>query len=213
MNKNFKFKLYFRKSSFKKDMRSAEILFDQIDIYKPRYFLEVGVFQGVTSKNVCEKLNSLHQGDFNYYGVDIFEDANALLDNKEMTSKHNKISNPLKHLFYNVFFKENLNSLESVKKLLKKFDKKVFLHKGLSHNILPKIDISKIDFIFLDGGHSYETVRSDLFLILKNIKKNKVIICDDYDQINYGVKKAVDELKDSVNEIKQLNNRLVKIIT
>ena len=44
-------------------------------------------------------------------------------------------------------------------------------------------------------------------------KKNKVIICDDYDQINYGVKKAVDELKDSVKEIKQLNNRLVKIIT
>ena len=73
--------------------------------------------------------------------------------------------------------------------------------------------MSSIDMIFLDGGHSYETVKSDLFLILKNIKKNKVIICDDYDQINYGVKKAVDELKNTVNEIKQLNNRLVKIIT
>ena len=73
--------------------------------------------------------------------------------------------------------------------------------------------MSKIDFVFLDGGHSYETVKNDLFLIIKNIKKNKIIICDDYDQKNYGVKKAVDELKNDVTEIKELNERLVKITT
>ena len=85
------------------------------------------------------------------------------------------------------------------------------LYKGLSNEMLPKIDMSEIDFVFLDGGHSYETVKNDLFLILKNIKKNKVIICDDYDQKDYGVKKAVDELINSVTEIKELNKRLVKI--
>ena len=213
MSKNFKFKLYFRKSSFKKDLVSAEILLDQIEIYKPKYFLEIGVFQGVTSRNICEKINLIHQKNFKFFGVDIFEDADELLDNKEMTLKHNKISNPLKHFLYNIIFKENLNSLNSVKKLLKKFDNQVFLYKGLSHEILPKIEMSEIDFIFLDGGHSYETVKNDLFLILKNIKKNKIIICDDYDQKDYGVKKAVDELKNSVTEIKELNKRLVKIIT
>ena len=67
--------------------------------------------------------------------------------------------------------------------------------------------------IFLDGGHSYETVSEDLSLILKGIKKGKIIICDDYDQVDYGVKKAVDELKDQVSEIVNLNGRLVKIIT
>ena len=130
-----------------------------------------------------------------------------------MTSKHNKISNPLKHLLYNIIFKENLNSLKSVKKLLKNFNRNVTLYKGLSSEILPKLDMSKIDFVFLDGGHSYETVKNDLFLIIKNIKKNKIIICDDYDQKNYGVKKAVDELKNDVTEIKELNERLVKITT
>ena len=79
--------------------------------------------------------------------------------------------------------------------------------------MLPKIDMSEIDFVFLDGGHSYETVKNDLSLILKNIKKNKIIICDDYDQKDYGVKKAVDELINSVTEIKELNKRLVKITT
>ena len=71
--------------------------------------------------------------------------------------------------------------------------------------------MSKIDMIFLDGGHSYETVKNDLFLILKSIKKNKIIICDDYDQESYGVKKAVDELSSQVSKIRMLNNRLVKI--
>jgi len=213
MTNNFKFKLYFRKSSFKKDILSANILFEQIEIHKPKNFLEVGVFQGVTSRNICEKLNLIHGNQFNYYGIDIFEDSNNLLDDKEMTSKHNKISNPLKNLLYNVIFKENLNSLKSVNKLLKKFRNRIKLYKGLSDEILPKINLSTIDFVFLDGGHSYETVKNDLFLILKSIKKNKVIICDDYDQKNYGVKKAVDEIINNVTEIKELNKRLVKITT
>ena len=53
--------------------------------------------------------------------------------------------------------------------------------------------------------------KKDLSLILKSMKKSKIIICDDYDQINYGVKKAVDELKGKVSEIKELNKRLVSI--
>ena len=71
--------------------------------------------------------------------------------------------------------------------------------------------MSNIDMVFLDGGHSYETVKNDISIILNGIKKNKIIICDDYDQINYGVKKAVDEFKNHVTEIKELNKRLVKI--
>lgn len=212
MTKDFKFKLYFRKSSFKKDIPSAKILFEQIEKYKPKNLLEVGVFQGVTSRNICEKLNLIHQNQFNFFGIDIFEDSDDLLDDKEMTSKHNKISNPMKHLLYNIIFKKNLNSLKSVKKLLKKFSNNVILYKGLSDVMLPKINMSEIDFVFLDGGHSYKTVKNDLFLILKNIKKNKIIICDDYDQKNYGVKKAVDELT-NVTEVKELNKRLVKITT
>jgi|TARA_B110000495_G_C22744566_1_gene436430 predicted O-methyltransferase YrrM len=73
--------------------------------------------------------------------------------------------------------------------------------------------MANIDMIFLDGGHSYETVKSDISIILKNIKKDKIIICDDYDQTTYGVKKAVDEFKNQVSEIKELNKRLVRIVT
>ena len=78
-----KFKYYLRKSSFKKDLKSANLLLNQIEINKPRNFLEVGVFQGVTSKNVCEKLNKINDGNFLFYGIDLFEDTDELIDNKE----------------------------------------------------------------------------------------------------------------------------------
>jgi len=206
-----KFKYYFRKSSLKKDINSANILLDQIEIYKPKNFIEVGVFQGVTSRNICEKLYEINKENFLFHGIDIFEDTNINIDNKEMTIKHNKISNPFKHLIFNIILKKNLFSIDSIYSFLKKFKNNVELYKGFSETELPKIDMSKIDMVFLDGGHSYETVRSDLSLILKGIKKNKIIICDDYDQVDYGVKKAVDELLNKVTEIKQLNKRLVRI--
>ena len=205
------FKYYFRKSSFKKDIQSANILLDQIEMYKPKNFLEVGVFQGVTSRNVCEKLNLINDGEFTFHGIDIFESTNNLIDKKEMTSKHNKLSNPFKHFLFNIILKKNLFSIVSIYKFLSKFKDNVHLYKGFSNSELLKIDLSAIDMIFLDGGHSYETVSSDLSIILKEIKKGKVIICDDYDQEHYGVKKAVDELKYQVSEIKELNKRLVRI--
>jgi predicted O-methyltransferase YrrM len=208
-----KFKFYLRKSSFKKDKESAQILLNEIKNYKPKNFLEVGVFQGVTSRNVCEMLKKIHDNNFKYYGVDIFEDSDQKTDLKESTLKSNKISNPFKHLIFNKILKKNLNSFESVRKLLVKFESNIFLIKGYSHEALLKIDISEIDFVFLDGGHSYETVKEDLRLILKDIKKNMIIICDDYDQDGYGVKRAVDELKNQVTDIINLNDRLVKIIT
>ena len=55
-----KFKFYFRKTSFKKDLDSARLLLLEIEKYKPANFLEVGVYQGVTSRNVCETLNKIH---------------------------------------------------------------------------------------------------------------------------------------------------------
>ena len=206
-----KFKYYFRKSSFKKDINSANMLLNQIELYKPKNFLEVGVFQGVTSRNVCEKMNIINNGDFLFYGIDIFEDTNFEIDKKEATLKHNRISNPFKNLIFNIILKKDLFSIDSIYKFLKKFKNKVFLYKGFSNTELLKIDLSSIDMVFLDGGHSYETVNSDLSIIINKIKKGKIIICDDYDQTGYGVKKAVDELEGKVSEIKELNKRLVRI--
>ena len=89
-----KFKYYFRKSSFKKDIDSANILLEQIEIHKPQNFLEVGVFQGVTSKNVCEKLYEINKENFLFHGIDVFENTDSNFDSREKTTKHNRLSTP-----------------------------------------------------------------------------------------------------------------------
>ena len=81
--------------------------------------------------------------------------------------------------------------------LLRKYKNNVELHAGYSHNILRILDLSIVDFCFLDGGHIYETVKNDLIIILSKIKKKSIILIDDYNQSNYGVKKAVDEIKNN----------------
>lgn len=191
-----KYKFYFRKTSFKKDIINAQKLLNLVDLYKPRNFLEIGVLEGVTSRNVCELLYKIYSDKFKYVGIDLFGIDRDENNKKEFTPLSNKYSNPLKHIYFNYILMERPNSIDSVKKLLKKFQKSVFLHKGYSDEMLKKIHIEEFDFVFLDGGHSYLTVKNDLEILLNSMKKNSIILCDDYNISHYGVKKAVDELKD-----------------
>ena len=65
---------------------------------------------------------------------------------------------------------------------------------GNSNKVLKKIDMSQIDYVFLDGGHDYETVKNDLNNCIGVINKSGTILCDDYN-LSYapGVRKAIDE--------------------
>ena len=99
-------------------------------------------------------------------------------------------------LYFNYILKNHPNSINGVNYLLKKFVNSIDLHQGYSKDLLKKINLNMIDFIFLDGGHSYETVKDDVNIILNNSKKNSILVLDDYNQKEYGVKKAVDEVKD-----------------
>ena len=192
-----KYKFYFRKSSFKKDLKNGEYLLKLISELKPKNFLEIGVLEGVTSRNVCELLNKINNGNFKFIGIDLFGEDVAVNNSEEFTPISYKIKNPLKWIYFRLILKMEPNSKECVEHLLRKFKNSIKIFKGYSKDILGKIDIKDIDLVFLDGGHRYETVREDLNLLLINLKKNSVILCDDYNVSHYGVKKAVDEIKDS----------------
>ena len=185
-----KYKKYFRKTSLKQK-GVGEFFLKEVAINKPKVFLEVGVFHGVTARNVCELLNSLHGNEFKYVGLDLFE-QNA--ENKDEVIPNTKFSNPLKNIYFSYIKKLNPYSLEAVKDLLKKFKNNVSLIKGNSNVILKKIDMTKIDYVFLDGGHDYQTVKNDLNCCREVIVNGGTILCDDYD-LSYapGVKRAIDE--------------------
>ena len=62
--------------------------------------------------------------------------------------------------------------------------------------MLKNLNIEKIDFAFIDGGHSYQTTFNDLEIVYQNMKGKKgTIICDDYQDASYitDVKKAIDD--------------------
>jgi hypothetical protein len=195
LQNNFKYKEYWRKSGLKKYF--GQIFIDLVKQQNPKNFLEIGVFTGVTARNVCELLSLINNKDFFYLGIDLFEDFQEAVSNEvvpEFLINKQNFSNPFKSLVYNFLLREKLNSLESVLKFLKKFQNNVELKKGNSLDILSKIDLKIFDMIFVDGGHSYETVKFELGVILKNINDNCLVVCDDYlygEAI--GVKKAIDE--------------------
>ena len=207
---NFKYKEYWRKAGLKKNY--GQIFVDLVKQHNPKNFLEIGVFTGVTARNVCELLYLINNKDFFYLGIDLFEDFHEAISNEvvpEFLVKKQNFSNPLKSLVYNFLLKEKLNSLTSVSKFLKKFQNNIELKKGNSLNILPKTDLKIFDMIFVDGGHSYETVKFELDIIFKSIKDNCLVVCDDYSlQEATGIKKAIDEtVRENLCEFKVVANR------
>ena len=186
-----KYKKYFRKTSLKQK-GIGDFFLNEIAIKKPKFFLEIGVFHGVTARNICELLKILHGNEFKYVGIDLFEEN---IENRNEIIPNTKFSNPLKNIYFKYIKKQNPYSLEAVKDLLKKFKNNVHLIKGNSKKILKEINMSKIDYVFLDGGHDYETVKNDLNNCIEVLKKNNgIIMCDDYNLPKaFGVKKAIDE--------------------
>ena len=67
-----KFKKYWRKTSFK-NIEDGAYLLNHISQLKPKNLLEVGVFHGVTSRNICELLYSIHGNGFKFTGIYLFE--------------------------------------------------------------------------------------------------------------------------------------------
>lgn len=206
-----KYKLFFRKSSFKKDIKNAQLLIKLIYEAKPKNFLEVGILEGATSRNICEALNDIHNQSFTFIGIDLFGEDEVLNNTKEYTPISKKISNPLKWIYFKLILKMDPNSKKCVEHLLRKFKNSIQLYKGYSKNILRQIDLAKIDFVFLDGGHSYETVKEDLNILTSKLKKNSIIICDDYNATHYGVKKAVDEIRENYQFIDYGRFSFIKI--
>ena len=191
MINNIKYKKYWRKTSFKQK-GVGDFFLKHINEKKPKNFLEIGVFHGVTSRNVCDLLNSIHGNNFKFTGIDIFSNETDLV--KDEFIPQTKFSNPLKTIYYKYLVRLDPYSPESVKKLLKKYQKNISIIKGNSNKILAEMASEKFDYVFLDGGHKYETVLKDLKFLTKIIENNGIILCDDYD-LTYapGVKKAIDE--------------------
>ena len=193
---NLKYKKYFRKTSLKQK-NIGDLFLDIIQKKNPKTFLEIGIFHGVTARNVCELMFKNHGDNFNYIGIDIFDNSNAY-DKEVVPSK--TFNNPFKTFYFRYIKKQNPYSLIAVEDLLSKFKQNIKIIQGDTNQILNEVSLKNIDFIFIDGGHDYKTVKNDLEQSFKIINKNGTILCDDWNLSQaLGVREAIKDFSKEQN--------------
>lgn len=157
-------------------MRYRQVLTEVVR-RKPMAILEIGVWKGLRA---LEMLSLAPEGCI-YYGFDLFEDANPETDAAEKNVKsHHKVAD--------------------VRKLLAEYPVKLF--KGNTRETLKDFH-EKVDFVWLDGGHSVETIRSDWENVKRLLNPGAVVLFDDYytggiDTKLYGCNEIVNGLKHEV---------------
>jgi hypothetical protein len=79
----------------------------------------------------------------------------------------------------------------------------VEIHLGDSATELGKFPLEHFDWLYIDGDHSYEGVKRDIAQATRTVKRNGLLVFNDYtvwsplEVCNYGVLKAVNELVNS----------------
>lgn len=79
------------------------------------------------------------------------------------------------------------------------FGAKVKIVKGISWECMATFDDNYFDWIYIDAGHDYKSVKKDLFQAKRTIKNNGLIIMNDYIMYDhftnekYGVVQATNE--------------------
>ena len=178
------------KGNLKKNLSKTEVspdvtgprrykqLADIIRFYKPKKIVETGTWNGGRAIEMALAAFE-HSDKVHYVGYDLFEEATEELDAYEMNSKaHNTIAAVDKRL-------EDFSYRMS--KVNKEFTYDLF--KGDTKETLDNASIVKdADFAYIDGGHSYETVKSDF----KNLKHIPILVFDDY----FGKDKEGNQPKD-----------------
>jgi len=133
-----------------------KIFLDEININR---LAEIGTHKGNTSLQLIKYLSA--KNDYiTFYGYDVFDFAkdNIKFNKKEFNGKGG------------ASFSYVDNRLNNLKKQIKNFD--YLLFEGLTKDTLEK---QSFDFVYIDGGHSYETVKHDYL----KTSTSKLIIFDD----------------------------------
>lgn len=153
-------------------------IYRAIKAIKPKQIMEIGVWTGERSIRMLEVAKRYYPADqISYYGFDLFED----LSDEQLASEVSKKPPTKAH----------------IQEKLEKTGANIHLYKGNTLETLPQ-EISrlpKMDFIFIDGGHSLETIQNDWDYARKLMHEKTVVIFDDYwNRTDAGCKPLIDTL-------------------
>lgn len=150
------------------------------DLYLPSNICEIGTHHGRTACQFIQYLAPRVER-LEYTGYDLFEEADPAITKQEHNGKGpgsferarrslEKISGPYSHVTVDL------------------------VRGNTKHTLTPSV----FDFVYVDGGHSYDTVMHDFMMI----KGSKAIVFDDY---------QIADVHEAVDHISQTNPDYVTI--
>jgi predicted O-methyltransferase YrrM len=154
-------------------------LFLTIQRTKAKRIMEIGTWsadRAIQMIKESRKYNSIEE--IEYYGFDLFEEMNDETFKSEISKRP-----PLEADVY---------------KKLTQTGAKISLYKGDTMKTLAEAvtALPKMDFIYIDGGHSHETIANDWKYSEMLMHENTIVIFDDYwlNREDGGCKKIIDSL-------------------
>ena len=151
-----------------------------------RVAVEIGVFEGMSSALISDNL--LDNKDSILISIDHFKGSEEH-KNKKRFPELSLIEERARH---NISISKNASKC----RILKKPSCAAF--EELRHEFGKR---PWIDFIYIDGSHSFEDLQDDICKYIPCVKKGGIVIFDDYHPRWTGVKKAVDEVLPKVAEV------------
>jgi predicted O-methyltransferase YrrM len=148
---------------------------------KPRTILEIGVWRGETARRLIQEARR-HNDVVQYWGYDLFDQG--------MTDEILRREVSLRPL-----------GIAEIEAQLISLGAQVTLVAGDSTSTVPNTEMAPIDFAFIDGGHSYETVAADWRNVEPRLSSDAMVVFDDYtnaaavEHEGYGIRALVDELE------------------
>lgn len=164
-------------------------LYKEIRATKAQRILEIGTWNGDRAvKMIVAASKFTRPESIDYYGFDLFEE----LERARFESEISKWP----------------PTLQEVETKLNATGAHIHLFKGDTTASLPVAvaALPKMDFIYIDGGHSLETIQSDWESASKLMHGKTVVLFDDYwkDNIKAGAKPIVDAIDTSVYNVQIL---------
>jgi len=127
--------------------------------YEPTCILEIGSYQGA---NVCSLMKTYAQHPTSeVHCIDPWFDYQEYAEYCQEQPTN-----------YSLF-------LQNVSKLAPKDVQKLYIHRGLSEDIIPRFEDKKFDIIFIDGNHTHKYTLEDAVLSFKKLKPSGWMIFDD----------------------------------
>jgi len=118
---------------------------------------------------------------FGYFSKHILENTNMVLYSIDPWEKNIELGNPEQ-------------AYESTQQILKQFGEKSIIIKGYSPEVCDKFQDNSVDFVYIDGLHTYEAVKADLDGWYSKVKTNGIIAGHDYSIKDWiGVVMAVSD--------------------